>query len=69
MYQVWDQTSILDLLDRLAAAGGREALMISIANVRTPVRLPTSADEPARWVRKEQRQVTEYQFDLYQRVR
>jgi hypothetical protein len=68
MYQVWNEASLAGLLDRLAAEGGEEALMVSILRMPTPVRLPESTAEPARWVRTEQRRVTEYQFDLYRRA-
>lgn len=68
MYQVWNSASVAELLARLDRAGGREALMVSILRMPTPARLPESPAEPARWVRREQRRVTEYQFDLYQRV-
>jgi hypothetical protein len=68
MYNAWDPVTMLDLMDRLAAAGGSEALMISMPGARTPARLPIAPEEPARWLRQGQKRITAYQIDLYHRV-
>jgi len=59
---------VTDMLDRLAAAGGSRALMVSVPGVRSPARLPVSPGEPARWIRTSQGRITLYQLDAYQRV-
>jgi len=68
MVHVWDEATIGSLLDRLAAAGGSRALMVSVPGVRSPARLPVSPGEPARWIRTSQGRITLYQLDAYQRV-